>query len=86
MHKEHKAGEEMEVDWAGSTLSWINPETGEISLHICLCFVPFQKISSKDIFLQMRYKNIMKLQAICYLKIPPSKKSRHFKLLFFAKS
>lgn len=30
MHKEHKAGEEMEVDWAGSTLSWINPETGEI--------------------------------------------------------
>lgn len=30
MHKEHKAGEEMEVDWAGSKMSYIEPETGEI--------------------------------------------------------
>jgi transposase len=29
MHKEHKAGEEVEVDWAGSTMSYINPDTGE---------------------------------------------------------
>ena len=30
MHKEHKAGEEMEVDWAGDTMSYIDRETGEI--------------------------------------------------------
>jgi transposase len=29
MHKEHKAGEEVEVDWAGSTMSYIDPVTGE---------------------------------------------------------
>jgi hypothetical protein len=29
MHKEHKGGEEMEVDWAGSTLSYKNKFTGE---------------------------------------------------------
>lgn len=28
MHKEHKAGEEIEVDWAGSTMSYIDPGTG----------------------------------------------------------
>ena len=30
MHKEHKAGEEMEVDWAGDTMSYVDRETGEI--------------------------------------------------------
>jgi len=30
MHKEHKAGEEMEVDWAGSTMSYVEAETGEV--------------------------------------------------------
>lgn len=30
MHKEHKAGEEIEVDWAGNTMSYVEPETGEI--------------------------------------------------------
>jgi transposase len=30
MHKEHKAGEEVEVDWAGDTMSYIDRETGEI--------------------------------------------------------
>ncbi len=30
MHKEHKAGEEVEVDWAGSTMSYVDTETGEI--------------------------------------------------------
>ena len=30
MHKEHKAGEEMEVDWAGDTMSYIDRATGEI--------------------------------------------------------
>jgi transposase len=30
MHKEHKAGEEVEVDWAGNTMFYVEPETGEI--------------------------------------------------------
>jgi transposase len=30
MHKEHKAGEEVEVDWAGDTMSYVDTETGEI--------------------------------------------------------
>jgi transposase len=30
MHKEHKAGEEVEVDWAGDTISYVDRETGEI--------------------------------------------------------
>lgn len=30
MHKEHKAGEEVEVDWAGDTMSYVYRETGEI--------------------------------------------------------
>jgi transposase len=29
MHKEHKAGEEIEVDWAGSTMPYIDQTTGE---------------------------------------------------------
>lgn len=30
MHIEHTAGEEMQVDWAGTTMSYVEPETGEI--------------------------------------------------------
>lgn len=30
MHIEHKAGEEMQVDWAGQTMSYVETETGEI--------------------------------------------------------
>lgn len=30
MHKEHKAGEEMDVDWAGTTMSYVETDTGEI--------------------------------------------------------
>lgn len=30
MHIEHKAGEEVQVDWAGKTMSYVDPETGEI--------------------------------------------------------
>ena len=29
LHKEHKAGEEMEVDWAGDTIPYVNPSTGK---------------------------------------------------------
>ena len=30
LHKEHKAGEEMEVDWAGQTMSYVDTPTGEV--------------------------------------------------------
>ncbi|WP_157834827.1 IS21 family transposase [Acetivibrio clariflavus] len=30
LHKHHKAGEEMEVDWAGDTLSYVDINTGEL--------------------------------------------------------
>jgi len=30
MHKEHKAGEEVEVDWAGQKMFFVDPATGEI--------------------------------------------------------
>jgi len=30
MHIEHKAGEEVQVDWAGNAMSYVEPETGEI--------------------------------------------------------
>jgi transposase len=30
MHIEHKAGEEMQVDWAGQTMSYVDTETGEV--------------------------------------------------------
>lgn len=29
MHKEHKAGEEVEVDWAGDTISYVDANTGD---------------------------------------------------------
>ena len=30
MHIEHKGGEEVQVDWAGQTMSYVEPETGEV--------------------------------------------------------
>lgn len=41
MHKEHKAGEEMEVDWAGNTMSYVNNVTGEIkTAYIFVAVLP----------------------------------------------
>ena len=41
MHKEHKAGEEVEVDWAGQTMSFVEPGTGEIQLaYIFVAVLP----------------------------------------------
>ena len=41
MHKEHKAGEEMEVDWAGSKITYIDPLTGNIhQAHIFVSVLP----------------------------------------------
>ena len=41
LHKEHKAGEEIEVDWAGSTMEYINPLTGElVPVYIFVSVLP----------------------------------------------
>lgn len=41
MHIEHKAGEEVQVDWAGQTMSYVEPETGEIkSTYLFVAVLP----------------------------------------------
>jgi hypothetical protein len=37
MHIEHKAGEEVQVDWAGQTLSYVEPESVKREGRISLC-------------------------------------------------
>jgi len=44
MHKEHKAGEEIEVDWAGDTMSYVETSTGEIKpAYIFVAILPASK-------------------------------------------
>lgn len=41
MHIEHKAGEEVQVDWAGQTMSYVEPETGEVkSAYLFVAVLP----------------------------------------------
>ncbi len=41
MHKEHKAGEEVETDWAGDTMSYVEPESGKIiTVYIFVAVLP----------------------------------------------
>ncbi len=41
MHKEHKGGEEVETDWAGDTISYVDPETGELmATYIFVAVLP----------------------------------------------
>lgn len=41
MHKEHKAGEEIEVDWAGDTMSYVDRVTGELkTVYIFVAVLP----------------------------------------------
>jgi transposase len=41
LHKEHKAGEEVEVDWAGDTMSFVEATTGELkSAYIFVAVLP----------------------------------------------
>lgn len=37
MHLNHKPGEAIEVDWAGTTVPIINPDTGEVSKAYLFC-------------------------------------------------
>ena len=41
MHIEHKVGEEVQVDWAGQIMSYVEPETGEIkSAYLFVAVLP----------------------------------------------
>ena len=41
MHIEHKAGEEVQVDWAGKTMTYVEPSTGEIkNAYIFVAVLP----------------------------------------------
>ena len=41
IHKEHKGGEEVETDWAGDTMSYVNPETGKVvPVYIFVAVLP----------------------------------------------
>ena len=41
MHWEHKAGEEMQVDWAGQTMSYVEPSSGEKDpAHLFVAVLP----------------------------------------------
>ncbi len=41
IHKEHKAGEEVETDWAGDTMAYVDQETGElITAYIFAAVLP----------------------------------------------
>lgn len=41
IHKEHKAGQEVETDWAGDTMSYVKLETGEIiTVYIFVAVLP----------------------------------------------
>jgi transposase len=51
MHKEHKACEEVEVDWAGDTMSYVVPGTGEIKKSYL--FVAVLQASSYPLFMHM---------------------------------
>ena len=58
MHKEHKAGEEMEVDWAGDTMSYIDRETGEIKpAYIFVAVLPASAYPFAYAFEDMKIPN-----------------------------
>lgn len=58
MHKEHKAGEEMEVDWAGSTMSYVDRTTGEIKpAYIFVAVLPASSYPFAYAFEDMKISN-----------------------------
>jgi transposase len=58
MHKEHKGGEEVEVDWAGSTMSYIDQETGEVKpAYIFVAVLPASAYPFAYAFEDMKIPN-----------------------------
>ncbi len=58
MHKEHKAGEEVEVDWAGNTMSYVEPTTGEIkAVYIFVAVLPASSYPFSYAYADMKTPN-----------------------------
>jgi transposase len=58
MHKEHKAGEEVEVDWAGDTMSYVDRNTGEIKpAYIFVAVLPASAYPFAYAFENMKIPN-----------------------------
>ena len=58
MHLNHRPGEAIEVDWAGTTVPIINPDTGEISkAYLFVATLPFSQKSYVDLTSDMKEEN-----------------------------
>jgi transposase len=58
MHKEHKAGEEMEVDWAGDTMSYVDINNGGIkSAYVFVAVLPASSYPFAYAYEDMRTPN-----------------------------
>lgn len=58
LHIEHKAGETMQVDWAGQTMSYVNTNTGEINLaYIFVAVLPASSYSFVYAYGDMKLPN-----------------------------
>ena len=58
MHLNHKPGEVVEVDWAGTTVPIVNPDTGEISkAYLFVATLPFSQKSYVELTSDMKEEN-----------------------------
>ncbi len=58
MHLNHRPGEAIEVDWAGTTVPIINPDTGEISkAYLFVATLPFSQKSYVELTSDMKEEN-----------------------------
>ncbi|HKL11293.1 MAG TPA: IS21 family transposase [Clostridia bacterium] len=58
MHKEHKAGEEMEVDWAGTTMTYSNRKTGEKNdAYVFIAVLPASRYPFVYAYNNMKLRN-----------------------------
>lgn len=58
MHKQHKAGERIEVDWAGTKVPIIDPDTGEVTYgYMFVAVLPFSQYAYAEILPDMKLEN-----------------------------
>ena len=67
IHIEHKGGEEVQVDWAGQTLSYTDPETGEIKkVNIFVAVLPASAYPFVHAYEDMKLANWLDAHANAY--------------------
>jgi len=58
MHKQHKAGERIEVDWAGTKVPIIDPDTGEVTYgYMFVAVLPYSQYAYAEILPDMKLEN-----------------------------